>query len=225
MVSLAPLSQFFNALYLKPLDDALSRLDILYVRFQDDILAFCKSKRQLNRCRKRMMEILNERQLKLSRKKSRMGTVTDSFHFLGIHYSLTQPENYISVKQANDDAISDNSSCSIFNRAVGGVDTFEHQQHVALRITPHPQTQRKARENVKLMGADQVSPAKITRYFVQWARWWVKTANTWDFQTLVEQFINTCWQPETANIAADVLSRYFTELNTSSDDCRATLAA
>ena len=94
-----------------------------------------------------------------------------------------------------------------------------------MRITPHPRTLRKARENVRLMVADQVSPAKITRYFVQWARWWVKTANTWDFQTLVEQFINTCWQPETASIAADVLSRYFTELNNKSDDCRATLAA
>ena len=131
-----------------------------------------------------------------------MGIVTDSFHFLGIHYSLTQPENHISVKHANDGAISDHSPCSIFNRAVGGVDTCEHQQHVALRITPHPRTLRKARENVRLMVADQVSPAKIMRYFVQWARWWVKTANTWDFQTLVEQFINTCWQPETASIAA-----------------------
>ena len=100
----APLSQFFSALYLKPLDDALSRMDIAYVRYQDDILTLCKSKRQLNRCRKRMMEVLGERQLKLSRKKSRMGTVSDSFHFLGIHYSLTQPENYTSVKQANDDA-------------------------------------------------------------------------------------------------------------------------
>ena len=34
-----------------------------------------------------------------------MGIITDSFHFLGIHYSLTQPEDHISVKQANDDAI------------------------------------------------------------------------------------------------------------------------
>ncbi len=74
------------------------------------------------------------------------------------------------------------------------------------------------------MVADQVSPAKITRYFVQWARGWVKTANTWDLQTLVEQFINTCWHVETASIAADVLSHYFTELNTSSG-CRASLAA
>ena len=33
----APLSQFFSALYLKPLDDALSRMDIVYVRYQDDV--------------------------------------------------------------------------------------------------------------------------------------------------------------------------------------------
>ena len=50
------------------------------------------------------------------------------------------------------------------------------------------------------MVADQVSPAKIKRYFVQWARWWVKTANTWDFQSLVEEFIRTCWQEAPALI-------------------------
>jgi len=33
-----PLSQFFSALYLKPLDDALSSMDIVYLRFQDDVL-------------------------------------------------------------------------------------------------------------------------------------------------------------------------------------------
>ena len=117
----APLSQFFSALYLKPLDDALSRMDIVYVRFQDDILALCKSKRQLNRCRSRMMEVLGERQLKLSRKKSRMGTITDSFHFLGIHYSLTQPENYTNVKQANDDAIELTQSAQSLVKLGGGI--------------------------------------------------------------------------------------------------------
>ena len=40
----APLSQFFSALYLKPLDDALSRMDIVYVRYQDDILALCANR-------------------------------------------------------------------------------------------------------------------------------------------------------------------------------------
>jgi len=75
------------------------------------------------------------------------------------------------------------------------------------------------------MVADQVSPAKIKRYFVQWARWWVKTANTWDFQSLVEEFIRACWQEAPALIAADVLSHYITELDSGLDGCGSTLAA
>ena len=97
-----PLSQFFSALYLKPLDDALSSMDIVYLRFQDDVLALCKTKRQLNRCRRRMMEVLHERQLSLSRKKSRMGLIKDGFHYLGVSYSSTQPENNTEVIYAND---------------------------------------------------------------------------------------------------------------------------
>jgi hypothetical protein len=74
------------------------------------------------------------------------------------------------------------------------------------------------------MVEDQVSPAKIKNYFVQWARWWVKTANTWDFQSLVEQFISTCWQKEAASIAADVLAHYFIKKSYSlADDCSSTL--
>lgn len=115
-----PLSQFFSALYLKPLDDALSKMDIHYIRYQDDILALCKSKRQLNRCRRRMMGVLSERQLQLSRQKSRMGTITDSFHFLGIHYSLTQPENHISVTCTNDDAIATKQTVYSLNDRGGG---------------------------------------------------------------------------------------------------------
>ena len=71
------------------------------------------------------------------------------------------------------------------------------------------------------MVADQVFPAKIKRYFVQWARWWVKTANTWDFQNLVEGFIRACWQEAPAKLAADVLSHYITELDS---DCQQALA-
>ena len=50
------------------------------------LLIFCKTKRQLNRCRRRMMEVLHERHLTLSRKKSRMGRVDEGFHFLGVDY-------------------------------------------------------------------------------------------------------------------------------------------
>jgi retron-type reverse transcriptase len=97
-----PLSQFFSGLYLKPLDDAFLGVDATYIRFQDDLLILCKSKRQLNRYRRRMMEVLHERKLSLSRKKSRMGSINNSFHFLGIQYSPTQTENTTKVTPVND---------------------------------------------------------------------------------------------------------------------------
>ena len=40
-----------------------------------------------------MMAILNKQKLKLSKKKSRIGRVDESFHFLGIHYFGTQTQN------------------------------------------------------------------------------------------------------------------------------------
>jgi RNA-directed DNA polymerase len=97
-----PLSQFFSALYLRPLDDAFLNANVDYFRFQDDILILCKTRRQLNRCRRRMMDVLQERHLTLSRKKSRMGSINNNFHFLGIQYSQTQTGNNTEVTHAND---------------------------------------------------------------------------------------------------------------------------
>lgn len=57
----------------------------------------------MNRARQRMMEVLHERRLTLSRKKSRMGAIESGFHFLGIHYQPTQTEDNTSIKHANDD--------------------------------------------------------------------------------------------------------------------------
>jgi len=117
-----PLSQFFSALYLKPLDDSLSSMNIHYLRFQDDLIAFCKTKRQLSRCRKRMMKVLQERQLTLSRKKSRMGSIESGFHFLGVNYSPTQREDNTTVTHANDDFIDQPTDNSLTMR--GGVGQF-----------------------------------------------------------------------------------------------------
>jgi retron-type reverse transcriptase len=96
-----PLSQFFSGLYLKALDDAFDKMDVSYFRFQDDLLILCKTKRQLNRCRRVMMAVLHERHLTLARKKSRMGSIRNSFHFLGIQYSLTQTGNNTEAIHAN----------------------------------------------------------------------------------------------------------------------------
>ena len=100
-----PLSQLFSAIYLKPLDDALSKMDVTYVRYQDDVLVLCKTKRQMNRCRRRLMEVLHERQLKLSRKKSRMGSIDNGFHFLGIDYPGTRPQDNTTVIQTTENTL------------------------------------------------------------------------------------------------------------------------
>lgn len=115
-----PLSQFFSAIYLKPLDDELSQMNITYIRYQDDLIALCKTKRQLNRCRRKMMEILHERQLKLSRKKSRIGLINKGFHFLGIDYPGTQPQDYTEATPAVNDRMIAHDTCDYILTANGG---------------------------------------------------------------------------------------------------------
>jgi len=118
-----PLSQFFSALYLKPLDDAFDTMDVVYLRYQDDVIILCKTKRQLERCKRRMMTVLQERQLQLSRKKTRIGAINKGFHFLGIQYLETQSPNNTCVPQdlsrsaANDTFAND---CLLFNQTGGG---------------------------------------------------------------------------------------------------------
>jgi hypothetical protein len=55
-----------------------------YLRYQDDIIILCQTKRQLERCKRRLMTTLKERHLQLSRKKTRIGRIAGGFHFLGI---------------------------------------------------------------------------------------------------------------------------------------------
>jgi len=55
-----PLSQCFSGIYLKPLDDAFDAMDVTYLRYQDDVLTLCQSKRQLNRTKARLLSMLKE---------------------------------------------------------------------------------------------------------------------------------------------------------------------
>ena len=100
-----PLFQFFSDLYLKPLDDSFNTMDVAYIRYQDDLLIFCQTKRQFKRCKQRMMGALKERQLRLSSKKTRMGHIKQGFHFLGVQYPGTQTLDNTNVPQVNDGAI------------------------------------------------------------------------------------------------------------------------
>ena len=88
---------------LQALDEAFANMDVVYLRYQYDLIVLCQTKRQLNCCKQRMMKILAERQLKLSRKKTRIGHINRGFHFLGIHYLGTQPQDKATVTQTISD--------------------------------------------------------------------------------------------------------------------------
>ena len=124
-----PLSQFFSGLFLKCLDDAFNDMNVTYIRYNDDLLILCKSLRQLNRCKQRMMKILTERQLKLSRKKTRIGHINQGFHFLGVHYPGTQRQDKATVTQKLSDTMSPTTSSNVYYLALlrGGGDRVQSE--------------------------------------------------------------------------------------------------
>ena len=98
-----PLSQFFSGLYLKPLDDAFDHhKNVDYFRYQDDILILCQTKRSLSRCKRKLLEVLSQRKLSLSRKKTRIGSIDKDFHFLDIQYLGTQPSGNTNVQHRDE---------------------------------------------------------------------------------------------------------------------------
>ena len=90
--------------------------------------------------------------------------------------------------------------------------SITHQQHVALRMTPHPRTLRKARENIRWMVADQVSLAQIRSYFSRWLHWWVNASNTWQYHELLQSFMNVCWHESVSAYAAALYHLHPTSL-------------
>ncbi|WP_298627743.1 reverse transcriptase domain-containing protein [uncultured Legionella sp.] len=121
-----PLSQFFSGLYLKPLDDAFDTMDVTYLRHQDDILILCQTKRQLERCKQRLMGVLQEKRLRLSRKKTRIGNIDKGFHFLGINYLEPQPSDGTNVSQNSFDSGNQKQS-EQYLTSMGRGGTVRHQ--------------------------------------------------------------------------------------------------
>jgi len=143
-----PLSQFFSGIYLKPLDDAFDLMDVTYIRYQDDILILCQTSRQLNRCKQRMMGVLHERKLGLSRKKTRIGNIEKGFHFLGIHYPGTQTQDNTNVTQANDRAVIPVGTAQTLTSLWGGVQRWQLIiKHLGLTLLSRTQGRYEKHEN------------------------------------------------------------------------------
>ena len=69
-------------------------------------------------------------------------------------------------------------------------------------MVPHARTLRRAREQVKVMVADDVSLPQIKAYLNQWLHWWQNTSGIWNYQELSNAYIQSCWDPPAATIAA-----------------------
>lgn len=124
-----PLSQFFSALYLKPLDDAFdNHQHVDYFRYQDDILILCQTERSLARCKRKMLDILGGRRLSLSRKKTLIGRIDKGFHFLGIHYLGTQPSNNTNVQHLDKKNTLDNINGHCLS-SLGGETSRQYLTH------------------------------------------------------------------------------------------------
>ena len=203
-----PLSQFFSGLYLKPLDDAFDAMNVTYLRYQDDIIILCQTKRQLVRCKQRLMDVLKEKRLRLSRKKTRIGSIDKGFHFLGINSLEPQPSDGTKVSQNAFDSAGQKQTEPYLSHMGDSSDTAGHSDSLHKTIVPHTRTLRNAREQVKQMVNHGVSLPRIKSYLHRWCRWWVKTAQNWHYQELMAWFIQACWDSTAKHIAATILQEY-----------------
>lgn len=106
----------------------------------------------------------------------------------------------------------------------GGKTQTSHQTCEPIRIVPHPRTLRKAREQVKYMVIAGFSARRIRNYLHRWGMWWTKTSATWQYQELLQHFIDVCWYEQTAAYATALSSLHFKELDTQSVDTLAVAA-
>ena len=104
------------------------------------------------------------------------------------------------MTQANDNSVTHCTSVHYLTH--GGGETTEETKPLASRIVPHSRTLRKAREQVKQMVIDGVSPRRISGYLHRWSTWWVRTSESWEYEELLGWFLNACWAENPAAVFA-----------------------
>jgi hypothetical protein len=137
----------------------------IHKRYQDDIIILCQTKRQLERAKQRLMDILHERRLRLSRKKTCIGSIDKGFHSLGINYLEPQPLDGTNVTQVSNDSATHFAHCfTSMREGENSSLAVEQADSAQPRIVPHARTLRNAREQVKQMVNDGFSTRRIKRY-------------------------------------------------------------
>jgi RNA-directed DNA polymerase len=85
-----PLSPIVAAIYLKPLDDEMKKMNVPTIRFMDDWISFAKSKQQLRKIIKRTHRVLNKLKVTMHPDKTFIGKTRQGFSFLGIQFSQSK---------------------------------------------------------------------------------------------------------------------------------------
>ena len=119
----------------------------------------------------------------------------------GIDYLPTRTEDNTNMTHTNDDSIITPNNVHYLNVNGGGKTVSEHQRCEPIRIVPHPRTLLKAREQVKYMVIDGISFCRIRNYLHRWVMWWTTTSTTWQYQALLQHFIDVCWHEQVAAYA------------------------
>ncbi|HAT7072024.1 TPA: hypothetical protein JAN90_04440 [Legionella pneumophila] len=99
----------------------------------------------------------------------------------------------------------------------GRVDAMCHPNGQPLLYTcivPHPRTLRKAREQVKWMVKDGVSPRRIISYLHRWCLWWVRTSKHWLYPDVLLWFLEACWDADGAAYATQLHAAHIKKLCT-----------
>jgi hypothetical protein len=104
---------------------------------EDDIIILCQTKRQLERAKQRLMDILHERRLRLSRKKTRIGSIDKGFHFLGINYLEPQPRDGTNVTQVSHDSTINYAYCLTSVGGWAGLPKVEQTDFAQERYAMH----------------------------------------------------------------------------------------
>ena len=82
-----PLSPLIGGLCLQPIDTALQREELFYIRFMDDWVVLAKTRRHLRRAVRLTNQILNELKLEKHPDKTFVGSIEKGFDFLGYHFT------------------------------------------------------------------------------------------------------------------------------------------
>lgn len=83
-----PLSPIMGALYLLPLDLAMAKRDVFYIRYMDDWIILATSRWKLRRAVKQCNQILNQLKVLKHPDKTYIGKVTKGFDFLGVQIDV-----------------------------------------------------------------------------------------------------------------------------------------